>query len=106
MINYHPQPVEDCPCFEDAVACIAALLGTMLGLWHGWWSGLFHEAGDGSGGGTFKKIPMLQLSNPIILFAAGTRLVLGKLSHLLSERLVLSVGYLRHHVHFRSPPRP
>lgn len=33
IINRHPQPIDDCPCFEDAVAFIAVLLGTTTGKW-------------------------------------------------------------------------
>ncbi|GJJ10601.1 hypothetical protein Clacol_004828 [Clathrus columnatus] len=90
LINYHPQPVDDCPCFEDAVACIAALLGTMLGMWHGWWSGLFHED-DGTGignGGTFKKMPTPQFSNPVTILVPSTRLTLG-IASIFALRLVL-----------------
>ena len=33
MINQHPQPVDDCPCFEDAIAFISVVLGDILGRW-------------------------------------------------------------------------
>ena len=33
MVNQHPQPVDDCPCFEDAIAFISVLLGEVLGRW-------------------------------------------------------------------------
>ena len=33
MVNQHPQPVDDCPCFEDAIAFISVLLGLFLGKW-------------------------------------------------------------------------
>jgi hypothetical protein len=32
-VNQHPQPVDDCPCFEDAIAFISVLLGEVLGRW-------------------------------------------------------------------------
>ncbi|KAH6887799.1 sphingosine-1-phosphate phosphatase [Coprinopsis sp. MPI-PUGE-AT-0042] len=32
-INQHPQPVDDCPCFEDAIAFGAVVLGALLGRW-------------------------------------------------------------------------
>lgn len=35
MVHKHPQPVEDCPCFEDAIAFISVVMGTTLGWWHG-----------------------------------------------------------------------
>ena len=33
MVNQHPQPVDDCPCFEDAIAFISVVLGDILGHW-------------------------------------------------------------------------
>lgn len=32
-INQHPQPVDDCPCFEDAIAFGAVVLGAVVGQW-------------------------------------------------------------------------
>jgi dihydrosphingosine 1-phosphate phosphatase len=34
MVHKHPQPVDDCPCFEDAIAFISVIMGTSLGRWH------------------------------------------------------------------------
>jgi hypothetical protein len=33
-VHYHPQPVDDCPCFEDAMAVLAVVLGTFNGHWY------------------------------------------------------------------------
>ena len=33
MVHQHPQPVDDCPCFEDAIAFISVVLGDILGRW-------------------------------------------------------------------------
>jgi dihydrosphingosine 1-phosphate phosphatase len=33
MVNQHPQPVDDCPCFEDAIAFLSVVLGEILGRW-------------------------------------------------------------------------
>jgi hypothetical protein len=33
-VHYHPQPVDDCPCFEDAIAVLAVVLGTFTGHWY------------------------------------------------------------------------
>ena len=33
MVNQHPQPVDDCPCFEDAIAFLSVVLGDLLGGW-------------------------------------------------------------------------
>jgi len=34
MVNQHPQPVDDCPCFEDAIAFVSVLMGSLLARWH------------------------------------------------------------------------
>jgi len=33
LVHYHPEPVDDCPCFEDAIAILSVLLGSYLGHW-------------------------------------------------------------------------
>lgn len=33
IISLHPQPVDDCPCFEDAIAFLAVAAGIALGQW-------------------------------------------------------------------------
>ncbi|KAJ7512357.1 sphingosine-1-phosphate phosphatase [Mycena galericulata] len=32
-VNQHPQPVDDCPCFEDAIAVGSVVLGMLVGRW-------------------------------------------------------------------------
>ncbi|KAF5369021.1 hypothetical protein D9758_002980 [Tetrapyrgos nigripes] len=32
-VNQHPQPVDDCPCFEDAIAFLSVVLGYLLSHW-------------------------------------------------------------------------
>lgn len=32
-VNQHPQPVDDCPCFEDAIAFISVVFGILMGRW-------------------------------------------------------------------------
>ncbi|KAH7098070.1 phosphatidic acid phosphatase type 2/haloperoxidase [Auriculariales sp. MPI-PUGE-AT-0066] len=34
VINQHPQPIDDCPCFEDAIACVAVVAGVMVSRWY------------------------------------------------------------------------
>lgn len=34
MVNQHPVPVDDCPCFEDAIAFVSVLMGCLLARWH------------------------------------------------------------------------
>ncbi|KAF9891843.1 hypothetical protein FE257_003328 [Aspergillus nanangensis] len=33
-VRIHPEPADDCPCFDDSVAFAAVLLGTQVGYWH------------------------------------------------------------------------
>ncbi|KAK7685024.1 hypothetical protein QCA50_011859 [Cerrena zonata] len=33
LVNRHPQPVDDCPCFEDAIAFMSVVLGEFLTEW-------------------------------------------------------------------------
>lgn len=33
LVNRHPQPVDDCPCFEDAIAFISVAMGDYLTRW-------------------------------------------------------------------------
>jgi hypothetical protein len=38
-VNQHPQPVDDCPCFEDAIAFGSVVLGCLVGTWAMCYSG-------------------------------------------------------------------
>ncbi|KAH0834680.1 hypothetical protein J3R83DRAFT_10204 [Lanmaoa asiatica] len=40
LVHYHPQPVDDCPCFEDAIAFVSVILGVYLARWHSVYTGL------------------------------------------------------------------
>jgi hypothetical protein len=33
LVHYHPEPVDDCPCFEDTIAILSVILGSTLGQW-------------------------------------------------------------------------
>ncbi|PFH47305.1 hypothetical protein AMATHDRAFT_152494, partial [Amanita thiersii Skay4041] len=46
-VNQHPQPVDDCPCFEDAIAFGSVLLGFLVGRW-----GMVRWGGRGPDGRT------------------------------------------------------
>lgn len=32
-VHVHPQPVDDCPCFEDAIAILSVVLGALVSHW-------------------------------------------------------------------------
>lgn len=34
LVNQHAEPVDDCPCFEDAIAFVSVVIGTTVGKWH------------------------------------------------------------------------
>ena len=34
LVHRHPEPVDDCPCFEDAIAFMAVVMGTFLTRWY------------------------------------------------------------------------
>ncbi|KAG1833654.1 PAP2 superfamily-domain-containing protein [Suillus subalutaceus] len=40
LVHYHPHPVDDCPCFEDAIAFASVFLGIALCRWHSVRSGI------------------------------------------------------------------
>jgi hypothetical protein len=33
LVNQHPSPVDDCPCFEDAIAFVSVVLGIITSFW-------------------------------------------------------------------------
>ena len=34
LVNQHPSPVDDCPCFEDAIAFVSVILGIITSFWY------------------------------------------------------------------------
>jgi dihydrosphingosine 1-phosphate phosphatase len=34
FVRIHPEPADNCPCFDDGVACIAVVMGVNVGQWH------------------------------------------------------------------------
>jgi hypothetical protein len=34
LVRIHPEPVDDCPCFDDSVACAGVMVGVEIGMWH------------------------------------------------------------------------
>lgn len=34
LVRIHPEPADDCPCFDDSVAFAAVIIGVELGCWH------------------------------------------------------------------------
>ena len=43
IIHYHPEPVEDCPCFEDSIAMLSVMLGVFVGHWWAFKQGYLYE---------------------------------------------------------------
>jgi hypothetical protein len=46
MVRVHPEPVDDCPCFDDSVAFAGTIIGVESGAWrfgkHSPFSGIYH----------------------------------------------------------------
>lgn len=40
LVRMHPEPADDCPCFDDSVAFAGVMIGVELGYWHYAQSGL------------------------------------------------------------------
>ena len=40
LVRIHPEPADDCPCFDDSVAFAGCLMGIEIGFWHYSRSGL------------------------------------------------------------------
>lgn len=34
LVRIHPEPADDCPCFDDSVAFAGVMIGIELGNWH------------------------------------------------------------------------
>jgi hypothetical protein len=34
LVRIHPEPADDCPCFDDSVAFAAVVIGIQIGAWH------------------------------------------------------------------------
>lgn len=34
MVRFHPEPADNCPCFDDSVAFIGVVMGIVSGVWH------------------------------------------------------------------------
>ena len=34
LVHRHPQPVDDCPCFEDAIAFVSVVMGEFMARWY------------------------------------------------------------------------
>lgn len=74
-VHYHPEPVDPCPCFEDAIAVLSVMLGGVLGHWYEVRNGLVATALATE---VWGRGPIIGAT--IVL----ERLVLGKLAQLLS----------------------
>ena len=44
LVNQHAEPVDDCPCFEDAIAFVSVIIGSVLARWHAFNWGLDEHA--------------------------------------------------------------
>lgn len=69
-VRFHPEPADNCPCFDDSVAFIGVVMGACIGTWHRarWLTGSDHPS--------IALADMYPFSNRDLAKAAA-RLVLG-----------------------------
>ena len=46
LVHFHPEPVDDCPCFEDAIAVLSCTMGSFVGHWQIAKAGMTHLMSD------------------------------------------------------------
>lgn len=73
LVFIHPEPVDDCPCFEDAIAFVAVATGIALGRWYN--IHLDYRAVTTSGVFAFEKDSLSSMG--IWIACAMTKLTLG-----------------------------
>ncbi|KAI0634711.1 PAP2-domain-containing protein [Trametes polyzona] len=95
LVHKHPQPVDDCPCFEDAIAFISVVMGEFLARWymhhHGYDQSFFVRPMPGSTWATWADIG-------IWLTFAAIKMVIGVLTIVIWRMLAKSF------CHFVLPP--
>ncbi|KAI0654867.1 PAP2-domain-containing protein [Cubamyces menziesii] len=95
LVHRHPQPVDDCPCFEDAIAFISVVMGEFLARWymnhHGYDASFFVRPMPGSSWATWTDIATWS-------FVAVIKMVIGVLMIVIWRMLAKSF------FHFVLPP--
>ncbi|KAH9887321.1 PAP2-domain-containing protein [Cubamyces lactineus] len=95
LVHRHPQPVDDCPCFEDAIAFISVVMGEFLARWymnhHGYDASFFVRPMPGSSWATWTDIATWS-------FVAAIKTVIGVLMIVIWRMLAKSF------FHFVLPP--
>ncbi|RPD55565.1 hypothetical protein L226DRAFT_511641 [Lentinus tigrinus ALCF2SS1-7] len=60
LVHRHPQPVDDCPCFEDAIAFVSVVMGEFVGRWyleqHGYGEDFFTRPMPGGSWATWSDV--------------------------------------------------
>ena len=51
LVRIHPEPADDCPCFDDSVAFAGVVIGVEIGNWH------FGHSGHAWGAPAFATVP-------------------------------------------------
>ena len=62
-VHQHPQPVDDCPCFEDAIAFMSVLMGAFVARW-----GVCYNGGEG---GVCEGISMARMAKMVVMPGSG-----------------------------------
>lgn len=69
LVRVHPEPADDCPCFDDSVAFAGVLMGLQVGNWH------FEQSGYASNSPVLGAVPFSL--HKIGLLKAILRLIIG-----------------------------
>ncbi|OCH86020.1 hypothetical protein OBBRIDRAFT_738818 [Obba rivulosa] len=78
LVHRHPQPVDDCPCFEDAIAFVSVIMGEVVAQWymvrHGYDDSFFSTAVPGNLHGSWMDA-FTRISNLSIKMILGVLII-------------------------------
>lgn len=96
MVIVHPQPLDDCPCFEDAIAFLSVIMGTTTGRWASVRYGLLprndNPFGQRGVAATHAGSPSMAEQESATLYATATAVALTVLKKVMI--LVVGVGVI------------
>jgi hypothetical protein len=69
-VRFHPEPADNCPCFDDSVAFLGVVMGIGLGTWHD----AMREAARGMTEPTLTAMYNFSMEDPVKIVV---RLMLG-----------------------------
>ena len=87
-IRFHPEPADDCPCFDDSVAFLGVIMGAAIAIWH---YGQTNDSRLGPGAGLSPQYPY---TNQDLLKSAGR--LLGGIVMIFAWRAMMKPLLLRY----------